>query len=275
MEILTKRRCFCSYFLKDRRATVDDEDEILQIMAREEVAVPATFERFRFRGQEVRRGDNPDLQIRRQLVCDRGFHGGAIPAIGKSENRLIQGHDVEDSSRANPPAQGRSFTRVLRESEHSKAFAEGSVLRVSSDFSNCVHSQRRPRCARAFISDKQTRYSASHKHQVLEHWPQERGCRNKLLKIRIRHWTLSIDGAIPSGQSCALEHDHRAVRRQSPIACRKTRLAEPLWGRFYIGAQARHRAACLPHTARQGLGHPSGQSVRAGVLPLTMLQRPA
>ena len=118
------------YFLNNRGATVDDEDQIFQIMAREEVASSATSERFDFRGKEVRCGHNPDLQILKQLVHGRGFHGGAIPAIGESENLLIQGHDVEDRSRMNPPAQGRSFTGVFGESERAKAFAKRCVFRI-------------------------------------------------------------------------------------------------------------------------------------------------
>src|SRR5580700_11018441 len=99
-------------------------------MAREEVAPPATSERLDFRGEEVRCGHKPHLQVPKQLVRGRGFHGGPIPAVGKSENLLIQGHNVEDRSRMNPPAQGRSFTGVFGESKRAKAFAKCSVLRV-------------------------------------------------------------------------------------------------------------------------------------------------
>src|SRR4051812_7830917 len=93
--------------------------KVVSVCARQEVASPATSERFEFRGKEVRCGHNPDLPIPKQLVRGRGFHSGAIPAIGESENFLIQGHDVEDLPGMNPPTQGCSFTGVFGESERS------------------------------------------------------------------------------------------------------------------------------------------------------------
>jgi hypothetical protein len=59
------------YFLNNRGATVDDVDQIFQIVARQEVASPAAFEGFDFRSEEVRRGYDPDFQIPGQPVDGR------------------------------------------------------------------------------------------------------------------------------------------------------------------------------------------------------------
>lgn len=113
----------------------------------------------------------------------RSFHRGAIPAIGESENLLVQWHDIEDRSRVNPPAQGRSFAGILGESQRAKALAKRSVFDIRSDFSDCVHIQRRARRTRAFVCNEEARDSSSYKHEVAQHGTQQRGSRDKLLKI--------------------------------------------------------------------------------------------
>src|SRR5450631_3768585 len=96
-----------------------------------EIVTPAPpAEGFKFRGEEVRRRHEPNLQIRQQLVFRCGVHRGAVPAIRESKNLLIKGHDVENNSRLNPPAQRRSFARIFRESERAKTFAKFAVLRI-------------------------------------------------------------------------------------------------------------------------------------------------
>src|SRR5450432_3302385 len=101
------------------------------------------------------------------------FIASRYQRFGESENLLIQGHDVEyDFPRVNPPAQGRSFTGVLGESERAKAFAKFSVLSVRGDFSDRVHITRRSRFTRGFICNEQAGDGSTRKHEVAKHGAQ-------------------------------------------------------------------------------------------------------
>jgi hypothetical protein len=79
-------------------------------------------------------------KFRNNWCC--GIHRDAIPTIRESRNPLIQGHDVQDRSRMNPPAQGCAFTGVFGESERAKAFAKRSVFGIGADFTSALGKKR-------------------------------------------------------------------------------------------------------------------------------------
>ena len=182
-EVLANGVRLCSYFGDDRGASVDDEDDVFQIMASEEVGPAASAERLDLGSQEMRGGDHADFQLRRQSVLGSGVHRGPIPAIRKSENPFIERHDVKDQFSPNPSAKGCVLTKIFGESERAKAVAECGVLCIRSDFRNGVHVQRRARSAGAVVRHEQARDGTSHEHEVVEHRTQDRGSRDQLLKI--------------------------------------------------------------------------------------------
>jgi len=169
-QVIAKRGIFHFYFVDNRGAAVNDEDQIFQIVAGLEVAVSAVSERLDFRAEEAGRGHDPDLQIVRQLVHGRVFHGGAIPTIGEPENLLIEWHNVEDRFRVNSPAQRCALAAVFGKAERAHAFAKRGVLRIRSDFGDCIHIQSGARCASAFIPNEQARDRLLPQTQVLPTW---------------------------------------------------------------------------------------------------------
>jgi hypothetical protein len=52
----------------DLRAAIDDRDDVAEIAAAEEIAVPTALEGFKLGGEEVGRGDGADACARWQFV---------------------------------------------------------------------------------------------------------------------------------------------------------------------------------------------------------------
>src|SRR5580700_1961213 len=86
-------------------------------MTAKEIAFPSALECLQFRCNEQWSRDHPDFEVGREFPCHRGFHCGLIPAVRKTQNLFIQGHDVEYGSTMNPAAQGCVLAAILPESQ--------------------------------------------------------------------------------------------------------------------------------------------------------------
>jgi hypothetical protein len=128
---------------------------------------------------------------------------------------------------------------------------------IGTDFSYRVHIRRGARQTRALIRHEQACDGSSHKYEVPQHRTQQRGDRNKPLKVWIGHGPLATGGVTQSRQSYALEPARHGVHRRALVAHRMTRHAAPPLAPSYTKVQAKHRVACLPDTARRELDRQS------------------
>src|ERR1700732_4801439 len=75
----------------------------------------ATGESLQLRRAEINSSYNSYAQVWSQFMFDGGIQSRLVPAVGKSEDLLVERHDVQNRLLLPPPANRSSFTSVLSE----------------------------------------------------------------------------------------------------------------------------------------------------------------
>src|SRR5271165_1142020 len=88
--------------LREFSAAVDDCHNVLQIVARTEIILAASMERFQLGREEVRGSDELNLKFTDPDSL-RIFEPGSIPGVAEAENRRVCRHQIENQFPAGPP----------------------------------------------------------------------------------------------------------------------------------------------------------------------------
>src|ERR1700732_2945757 len=75
----------------------------------------ATGESLQLRRAEINSSYNSYAQVWSQFIFDGEIQSRLVPAVGKSEDLLVERRDVQNRLLLPPPANRSSFTSVLRE----------------------------------------------------------------------------------------------------------------------------------------------------------------
>jgi hypothetical protein len=91
-------------FVDQLRAPIDDGDDVLKIVTRQEISVPAVAECIELRRQKERRGHEADRTARWQIESCRGCDREWLPSVVESEDVRPRGKQVELQTGGLPPA---------------------------------------------------------------------------------------------------------------------------------------------------------------------------
>src|SRR5450755_3513956 len=95
-------------------------------MTRLIITFTATGESLQLRRAEINSSYNSYAQVWSQFMFDGGIQSRLVPAVGKSEDLLVERHDVQNRLLLPPPANRSSFTSVLSET-HLRSRSEKSA----------------------------------------------------------------------------------------------------------------------------------------------------
>jgi len=118
-------------------------------------------------------GDQAYRRSARQRNKLRRFHCQRIPAIGKTQNAGIRGHQVHFQIAEAPATDRRFFRYTALETQLDKRLLQLVIVRQCSDLRHQIHIVSHPRRCGSRIGQQQIHRTATHKHQLLAQ-PSER-----------------------------------------------------------------------------------------------------
>src|ERR1700722_8337162 len=99
-------------------------------MTRLIVMLTSTGKCLQLRRAEVNCSHHSNAQVWFQFMYDGGLQGRFVPTVGKSEDLLVERHDVQNCLLLSPSANRSSFTDILRKAAPPEPFREISVCGV-------------------------------------------------------------------------------------------------------------------------------------------------
>src|SRR6188472_1969671 len=111
------------------RAAIDDRDDVLEVMARDDVIATASVKCLQLGGDEQSRRDDSYVlsgDLERRGRCDRGW----IPPVAEAEHGGVIGQDVNNQVTMPPAAERSARGGVFTETQCSKSLRKRRVLRV-------------------------------------------------------------------------------------------------------------------------------------------------
>lgn len=113
----------------DFRAAIDHGDDVLEVVAGEDVIAAAAVKRLQLRGDEQRRRDDSHGMSGDINGLGR-FDRGRIPLVAEAEHRGVGGHDVDDQVTMPPAAERCAWGGVFAEAQRTKTIRKCRVLSV-------------------------------------------------------------------------------------------------------------------------------------------------
>src|SRR5579872_4687900 len=99
-------------------------------MTRLVVILASTSKCFQLRRAEVNCGHDSYAQVSFQFMYDGRIHSRLVPAVGKTQDLLIERHDIQNGFLLAPPANRSPFTSILRKPALAESFREISICRA-------------------------------------------------------------------------------------------------------------------------------------------------
>src|SRR5436305_6025521 len=96
-------------------------------MTRLIITFTATGERLQLRRTKIKRSHNSYAQVWFHLMDDGGIHSRLVLAVGKSQDLLVERHDVQNRLLLPPPANRSSFSGILQKAAPAESFREISI----------------------------------------------------------------------------------------------------------------------------------------------------
>jgi hypothetical protein len=143
----------------------------------------AAFERGDLRGDVIGFRDHADFEIVGKPSRSRGLHCSPIPAVGKSENLVVQRHHVENRPALDPPAHGCTFAGVFAEPQGTQPVAECRIRCIGRDFGDHIHIERGSRIGGGLVGNEETCHRPAHEYQFAKQRAQQPGRGDQLLKV--------------------------------------------------------------------------------------------
>jgi hypothetical protein len=112
-------------------------------------------------------------QVWSQFMFEGGIQNRLVPAVGKSEDLLVEGHDVQNRLLLPPPANRSSFTSVLSETTFAESFRKICVRGVGADLGDGIHIGGGADVCCRFVGDEQGSRASSDKNQFPKEWFQK------------------------------------------------------------------------------------------------------
>ena len=116
-------------------------------------------------------------------MFDGGIQSRLVPPVGKSEDVLVERHDVQNRLLLPPPANRNSFTSVLSEPTFSESFRKICVRGVRADLGDGIHIVGGADVLCRFVGDEQGSRASSDKNQFPKEWFQKARRLNEQIEI--------------------------------------------------------------------------------------------
>src|ERR1700732_1302202 len=133
----------------------------------------ATGESLQLRRAEINSSYNSYAHVWSQFMFDGGIQSRLVPAVGKSEDLLVERHDVQNRLLLPPPANRSSFTSVLSETTFTESFRKICVRGVRADLGDGIHIVGGADVCCRFVGDEQGTRASSDKNQFPKEWFQK------------------------------------------------------------------------------------------------------
>lgn len=148
-------------------SSVDNRDDVFEVMTAEMVTAPASAKSLQLRCNEV---DGCD-ELKRQLGKSKafgGFHRRPMPAVGESQDSLVNRHHVYRQISGTPSAGRRTFASVLNQAKLLEPVRQRTVFRVRVHLGDHVDVGSGPRSGDSRVAGHEPRHTPADEHDFTE-----------------------------------------------------------------------------------------------------------
>ena len=155
------------FALRQPAASVDNRDDVFEVMTGEIVTGPASVKSLQLGCNEVDRGDAAKSQPGQFDVLGR-FHGGQIPTVGEAQDFLVNRHHVYRQVSGAPSAGRRTFTSILNQAKLQEPVRQRTVFRVRVHRGDHVNVGSGPRSGDSRVGDHEPGHTPADEHDFTE-----------------------------------------------------------------------------------------------------------